>query len=77
VPQVRYGLFGHLELHGDCKFRFIQFKLPRFRVYQVVCDVFEGENRLAEAMECFRKAQSEMLEDTLTLNDRSQWELGA
>jgi tetratricopeptide (TPR) repeat protein len=48
-----------------------KFKLPRFLVYRVICDILEGDGRLAQAIECFRQMQNE---DTSTHDGRAQWE---
>ena len=54
----------------------VQFKLPSFLVYRVVCDILEGEDRLTQAIECFRQMQNELAEDTGAHDGRAQWELG-
>ncbi|KAG8214231.1 hypothetical protein J3R82DRAFT_11038 [Butyriboletus roseoflavus] len=51
-----------------------KFKLPRFVIYRVICDILEGDGRVTEAVECFRQMQSE-LEDRSTHDWRAQWEL--
>jgi hypothetical protein len=51
----------------------VQFKLPRFLVCRVICDILEGDDRLAQAIECFRQMQTE---DMSTHDGRAQWELG-
>jgi hypothetical protein len=54
----------------------IQFKLPRFVIYRVICDMLEGDNCVMEAIDCFRQMQSELLEDTSLQDERVQWERG-
>ena len=53
----------------------VQFKLPRFLVYRVICDILEGDDRLTQAIECFRQMQNELPEDTSSHDGRAQWEL--
>ena len=53
----------------------VQFELPRFLIYRVVCDILEGEDRLTQAIECFRQMQNELAEDTSSHDGRAQWEL--
>ena len=52
-----------------------QFKLPRFLVYRVICDILEGDNRLTQAIECFRQMRNELPEGTSSHDGRAQWEL--
>ncbi|KAF8444928.1 hypothetical protein L210DRAFT_3054439 [Boletus edulis BED1] len=52
-----------------------KFKAPRFTVYRVVCDNLEGNDRLLEAVECFRQMQKEVLEGTSIHDGQTQWEL--
>ena len=54
----------------------VQFKLPRFLIYCVICDMVEGDGRVLEAIECFRQMQSELSEDTSMDNERMKWEHG-
>ena len=53
----------------------VQFKLPRFLVYRVICDILERDDRLTQAIECFRQMQNELPEDTSSHDGRAQWEL--
>jgi hypothetical protein len=53
----------------------IQLKFPRFGIYRVICNMLEGNNRMAEALESFRQMQSGLQEDTSTPDDRARWEL--
>ena len=50
-----------------------QFQIPKLLVYQAVCDALEQDGRLTEAIQCFRKMQNDLTEDTST--DRA-WEVG-
>ena len=54
----------------------VQFKLPRFLVYRVVCDILEGDGRLTQAIECFRQMPNDLAENTGAHDGRAQWELG-
>jgi hypothetical protein len=47
-----------------------------FRVYLAVCNVLEADDCLIEAVECFQTMKNEVLEETSTLEERRQWELG-
>jgi hypothetical protein len=53
-----------------------KFKLPRVFIYRVMCDMVEGDGRITEAIECFRRMQSELSEDTSMHDERAQWERG-
>ena len=53
----------------------VQFELPRFLVYRVICDILERDDRLTQAIECFRQMQNELPEDTSSHDGRAQWEL--
>ncbi|KAI9571086.1 WD40-repeat-containing domain protein [Boletus coccyginus] len=52
-----------------------KFKVPRFVVYRVICDILEQDSRLAEAVECFLQMQSELPEDAGVRDERAEWEL--
>ncbi|KAI9459521.1 hypothetical protein HD554DRAFT_2330921 [Boletus coccyginus] len=52
-----------------------KFKVPRFIVYRVICDILERDGRLAEAVECFQQMQSELPEDAGVRDERAEWEL--
>ena len=52
-----------------------QFKVPSFLVYRVISDILEGDDRLTQAIECFRQMQNELPEDTGSHDGRAQWEL--
>jgi hypothetical protein len=54
----------------------VQFQLPRFVIYQTICEVLEGDSRVTEAAECFRRMQSELATDTTIHDERAQWEFG-
>jgi hypothetical protein len=47
-----------------------------FRVYLVVCNVLEADDRLIEAVECFRTLKNKLSKETSTLDERRQGELG-
>jgi pentatricopeptide repeat protein len=49
---------------------------PTIRLYQAVYDILEENDRVTEAIKCFQKMQKDRLEETHTINDRPQWELG-
>ncbi|KAI9569321.1 hypothetical protein HD554DRAFT_606005 [Boletus coccyginus] len=53
----------------------VQFKVPRFVVYRVICDVLERDGRFTEAVECFRQIQSGLPEDAGMHDERVEWEL--
>ena len=54
----------------------VQFKLPSFVIYRVICDILEGNGRIVEAIECFRQMQSELSEDMSMHDEQVQWEHG-
>jgi hypothetical protein len=56
--------------------RAIQFIPPKFHLYRAVCDALEEDDRVTEAMECFRMMKDELSEETHAFDDRPQWELG-
>ena len=66
VSQCTLGLV-------DVDFPSLQFQIPKSLVYQAVCDVLEQDSRLAEAIQCFQKMQSDLIEDTSTY---TAWEVG-
>jgi hypothetical protein len=74
MPPPRYTLHESLKL--DIYSCSVQFKLPRFFIYRVMCDMVEGDGRITEAIECFRRMQSELSEDTSMHDERAQWERG-
>ncbi|KAI9456194.1 hypothetical protein HD554DRAFT_2042635 [Boletus coccyginus] len=51
------------------------FKVPRFVVYRVICDIVEWDGRLAEAVECFQQMQNELPGDAGVRDERGKWEL--
>ncbi|KAF8555338.1 hypothetical protein OG21DRAFT_922733 [Imleria badia] len=53
-----------------------KFQLPRFGIYQTICDILEGDGHISEAVECFRRMRSELSTDTTIYDERAQWELG-
>jgi len=54
----------------------VQFKVPRFVVYRVICDILEEDGRLTEAVECFCQLQNALPEETAMHNERVGWERG-
>ena len=46
----------------------------KFHLYRAVCDIFEEDYRVTEAIECFRKMK-DLSEETHAFDDRPQWEL--
>jgi len=54
----------------------VQFKVPRFVVYRVICDVLERGGRLTEAVECFQQMQNELSEDAGLPDERAGWQFG-
>ena len=74
MPLPRYAF--HQSLKPEIESRSIQFKLPRFVIYRVICDMLEGDGCVMEAIDCFRQMQSELSEDTSMHDERVQWERG-
>ncbi|KAI9571644.1 hypothetical protein HD554DRAFT_1800783 [Boletus coccyginus] len=52
-----------------------KFKVPRFVVYRVMCDILERDGRVTEAVECFRQMQNELAEDVGVHDERAEWRL--
>ncbi|KAI9454841.1 hypothetical protein HD554DRAFT_2042943 [Boletus coccyginus] len=52
-----------------------KFKVPRFVVYRVICNILEQDGRLTEAVECFLQMEKELPEDAGVGNERVEWEL--
>jgi len=65
-----------ITLNMDSDIPSVQFKVPRFVVYRVICDILEGGGRLTEAVECFRQLQNALPEETSTHSERLEWERG-
>ena len=63
------------SLNPDIDDLSIQFRLPRFHIYRVICDVLERDGRITEAIECFQQMQRELREDMSIRNEKEQWEL--
>ena len=74
VLQTRYALRDGSEMDSD--FLSVQFNVPRFVVYRVICDILERDGRLTDAVECFQQMQSELPEDAGVHDERAEWELG-
>ncbi|KAI9461363.1 hypothetical protein HD554DRAFT_2041443 [Boletus coccyginus] len=53
-----------------------KFKVPKFVVYRVICDILERDSRLTEAVEFFRQMQNEVPEDAGVRDERAEWKLG-
>ena len=71
MPLPRYG--SHNVPLVDVDFSSLQFQIPKLHVYQAVCDVLEQDGRLTEAIQCFRKMQTDFTEDMST---HTAWEVG-
>lgn len=54
----------------------VQFKHPRFVIYSGICDMLEGDGRIASATECFQQMQNELEENTSSNDERAKWECG-
>ncbi|KAF8555339.1 WD40 repeat-like protein [Imleria badia] len=52
-----------------------KFELPKFLIYQAICDVLERDRYVSVAIEYFKQMQSELTEDTSTHPERAAWEL--
>ncbi|KAN0091542.1 hypothetical protein V8E55_005108 [Tylopilus felleus] len=52
-----------------------KFKVPKFILYRVICDILGDDGRLLEAFNCFQKMQDELLDNTDGYEGRAQWEL--
>jgi len=74
VLQARYALRDGSKMDGDSLS--VQFKVPRFVVYRVICNILERDGRLTEALECFRQMQNELPEDASVHDEQAEWELG-
>jgi len=60
----------------DSDFLSVQFNVPRFVVYRVICDILERDGRLTHAVECFQQMQNELPQDAGVRDERAEWELG-
>lgn len=67
----RYALYDGVKLGID-SFA-VQFKLPKFVIHRVVCDVLEGQGRVVEAITCFRQMESELAGDMNFRDEQAQW----
>ena len=74
MPLPRYVL--HQSPNTDIDSHLVQFKLLRFVICRVICDMLEGDGHVMEATKCFRQMQSEISEDTSIQDERVQWEHG-
>lgn len=72
--QTRCDLFTRFEPLDD--FCSIQFKLTKFHVYRAICEVLEGDDRLAEVIECFRNMKDNLSQEMSTADERSRLEEG-
>ena len=57
----------------DVYFLSLQFQIPKLLAYQAVCDVLEQDGRLTQAVQCFQKMQSDLIEDASMY---TAWEVG-
>lgn len=69
VPLPRYALNDSLDLSIDSLCGSVQASKVSH-----ICDVLEGQGHVTEGVECFRRMQNELAEDTH--DERVQWELG-
>ncbi|KAH0826754.1 hypothetical protein J3R83DRAFT_5164 [Lanmaoa asiatica] len=53
-----------------------KFQVPRFAIYQAICDVLEEDGRVTEAINYFHQMQSELSGGMSTHSERVRWELG-
>ena len=53
-----------------------QFKPPKFFIARAICDALEGDGRVTEAVECYRKVKSELAQDKNFRDERVEWEHG-
>ncbi|KAH0831376.1 hypothetical protein J3R83DRAFT_14039 [Lanmaoa asiatica] len=51
-----------------------KFVFPRFDVYRTICDALEGDGHITEAIECFRRMESELGEDMGNHDEHAQRE---
>ena len=54
----------------------VQFKLPNFFIARVICDILEGDDRVTEAVACYRQIKSDVVQDKNFSDERVEWELG-
>ena len=54
----------------------IQFKLPKTLIASVICDVLEGDDRVTEAVACYKQVKREVAWDKDFRDERVEWELG-
>ncbi|KAI9570056.1 hypothetical protein HD554DRAFT_429967 [Boletus coccyginus] len=52
-----------------------KFKVPKFAIYRVICDILERDGCPTEAVECFRQMQNELPEGAGVRVERAEWEL--
>ena len=54
----------------------VQFKLPKFQIRRAICNVLLGNGLVKEALACFRRMKSELVEDTSFQNEQLHWDFG-
>lgn len=54
----------------------LQFKLPKFVIYHVMCDILEGDGSVVEAIACFRQMELELARGMSFRDEQAQWVLG-
>ena len=54
----------------------VQFKVPRFVVYRVICDILEGDGHLTEAVECSCELHNAPPWETVMHTEQVEWEGG-
>ena len=74
LPPPKYVFPDSLNPVIDCFS--VQFGLPKFDIYRVICGVLEEDGRVTEAIELFQQMQLELGEDMSIHDERAQWELG-
>ena len=71
--QARYALRDGSKMDGDSLS--VQFKVQRFFIYCIICNILEWNGRLMEAVECFQQMLNKPAEDASVSNERVEWEL--
>ena len=52
-----------------------QFKRPRFTIYRALCEILEGNDRITEAIGCFRRMLSDPTANEGVCDEREEWQL--
>jgi hypothetical protein len=72
--KVWHAFHGRLKwLDCSCT---IQFMFSKFYLYRAVCDGLAEEDRVTEAIEYFQNMKIDLIEETQSLDNWPQWELG-